>query len=137
MLGEDVELRRMSVHKNSRGLGLGGRLVEVVEEHARSIGAHAASSAVTVAACSTKSVADCTVHLTPMHLRRPGAKRVVLSTGSVMDLAMNLYEGCGYEVQRTMRFGLPGAELLGEEKQDSEGATFYQKVLNVANAAKL
>ena len=38
MLAE-VELRRMSVHKNSRGLGLGALLVALVEAHARAIGA--------------------------------------------------------------------------------------------------
>ena len=35
----EVELRRMSVHKNSRGLGLGALLVALVEAHARAIGA--------------------------------------------------------------------------------------------------
>ena len=59
---------------------------------------------------------------------------MVLSTGSVMDLAMKLYESCGYEVERTMRFGLPGSEALSEELQDREGATFYQKILPSSNA---
>ena len=58
----------MSVHHNSRGLGLGARLVQLVEDHARSV----------------------------------GAKRVVLSTGSSMDLAIKLYESCGYEVRNNL-----------------------------------
>lgn len=71
----------MSVHKNSRGLGLGARLVRVVEEHARLV----------------------------------GARRVVLSTYTVMDLARVLYESCGFEKTNwagrgaTWNFNLKGA----------------------------
>ena len=38
-----------------------------------------------------------------------------------MDLAMKLYESCDFSVERTMRFGLPGSEMLTEAEQDREG----------------
>ena len=53
-----------------------------------------------------------------------------------MDLAMKLYESCGFTVERTMRFGLPGSEMLTEAEQDIEGATFYEKYVG-AVAGKL
>ena len=95
----------MSVHKNSRGLGLGALLVALVEAHARAI----------------------------------GARTVVLSTGSWMDLAMRLYESCGYRVVRTMDFDfLPEREKQPEEVQQREGATFYEKpVADTDGGAKL
>ena len=61
---------------------------------------------------------------------------MILSTRTLMDLAMKLYESCGFSVERTMRFGLPGSEMLTEAEQDREGATFYEKYVG-AMAGKL
>ena len=40
--------------------------------------------------------------------------------------------GGGVQVERTMRFGLPGSEELSEQQQSNEGATFYKKDLSAA-----
>ena len=59
---------------------------------------------------------------------------MVLSTCTLMDLAMTLYESCGFQVTRTMRFGLPGSEKLTEAERELEGATFYEKLVGIVPA---
>lgn len=85
---EEVELRRMSVASSARGLGLGKRLVARVEQHAREVGFQAVRHC-RMCARVERAGRFCQLSVAPI-------PQVMLSTGGMMDLALQLYRSCGY-----------------------------------------